>query len=321
MVRIIEAHGLVPVPVDLDLGRMAPEAAQWQRAMGPATRAILVAHLFGGRVEMEPILDLARRHHLSVIEDCAQTFAGDAYQGHPASDAAMFSFGVIKASTALGGAVLQVRDADVLERMRRRQTAWPLQPRSTYFRRLGKYAAMKLLATRPVCGTIARGFRMVGRDYDRWVNGTARGFPGPDLFAQIRRQPCAALLAVLARRLRRYDAERWRRHAEKGSSLARRLEPNMVCPGATASPHTYWVFPVLAENPRALIERLARAGFDATQGQSLCVVSAPTDRPSLAAHAAERLLASVVFLPFYPELPPAESQRMAAVAANGAAAG
>jgi dTDP-4-amino-4,6-dideoxygalactose transaminase len=292
---------------------MAPEADQWRRAIGPATKAILAAHLFGGRVDMEPILDLARRRHLLVIEDCAQAFAGDSYRGHPEADAGMFSFGVIKASTALGGAVLQVRDADVLERMRRLQATWPVQERGAYFRRLVKYAVVKLLASRVICGTIARTCRALGCDYDRWINRTARGFPGPDLFAQIRREPCAALLAVLARRLRRYDAARWRRHAEKGSSLARRLEGSVSCPGTAASPHTHWVFPVVVENPRDLMEHLARAGFDATQGQSLCVVPPPADRPALAARTAEQLLAGVVFLPFYPELPPAESQRMAAV--------
>ena len=72
MIRIIEHHGLLPVPVDLDPQQVAPGIENWRRALTPATRAILVAHLFGGRVAMEPILDLAAQKKLLVIEDCAK---------------------------------------------------------------------------------------------------------------------------------------------------------------------------------------------------------------------------------------------------------
>ena len=72
MIRIIEHHGLVPVPVDLDPQQMAPSMENWRRAVTPATRAILVAHLFGGRIAMEPILELAGQKKLLVFEDCAR---------------------------------------------------------------------------------------------------------------------------------------------------------------------------------------------------------------------------------------------------------
>ena len=85
----------------------------------------------------------------------------------------------------------------------------------------------------------------------------------------------------------------------------------MPCPGTAVAPNTYWVFPVIVGKPAELLEHLTRAGFDATQGQSLCVVSPPPDRVGQKATAAENLLANVVFLPFYPELPPRESRRLA----------
>ena len=71
MVRIIEQHGLVPVPVDVDAANLELDVEQVERLITPRTRAILVAHLFGSRVEMGPIIELARRHDLLVIEDCA----------------------------------------------------------------------------------------------------------------------------------------------------------------------------------------------------------------------------------------------------------
>lgn len=222
----------------------------------------------------------------------------------------MFSFGSIKSSTALGGAILRVRNRELLARMRSAQAAYPVQPRWLYLKRLAKYAMLKALACRPICGLFVRICRAIGCDYDRMVNRAARGFPGNDFFEQIRRQPSAPLLAMLERRLRRRDCRRSERHIAKGTALAASLRDTVSCPGAAVVPHTYWVFPILVEQPGQMLEHLTRAGFDATQGQSLCVVHSPADRLGQRATAAENLLAKVIFLPFYPEMPASQSQRM-----------
>ncbi|MCC6124259.1 MAG: DegT/DnrJ/EryC1/StrS aminotransferase family protein [Pirellulales bacterium] len=320
MLRILERHGLIPVPVDLDPRQAAPRPEAWTNAVTPNVRAILVAHLFGGRAAMEPILDIARRYRLLVFEDCAQAFAGIGCPGHPQADASLFSFGVIKSNTALGGAVLQVRDREILARMRAAQSAYPRQRRRRYFLRLVKCGLLKALCCRPICGLFVRICRALGGDYDRWVNRAAQGFPGGELFDQIRRRPSAPLLAMLHRRLRRFDARRWERHSAQGRMLFhffRELENRewcVLCPGAENAPHSYWVFPILFDEPKRLTEDLARHGFDATQGQSLCVVPPPNGRRAPEARSARTMLDKIVFLPFYPELPPCEARRMAVIA-------
>ena len=145
------------------------------------------------------------------------------------------------------------------------------------------------------------------------MNCAARGFPGDGLFTQLRRQPSGPLLALFHYRLWHHDPCRTERHIAKGKALVTILRESVMCPGATVVPHTYWVFPVLVEEPKLLIDRLARAGFDATQGQSLCVVPPPKDRQEQRPIAAEDILAKVVFLPFYSELLPRELHRMAVV--------
>ena len=75
MVRIIESHGLVPVPVDLEPDDLSVDVESLERAITPRTRAILVAHLFGTRQNLDPIFEIAQRHELFVAEDCAQAFA------------------------------------------------------------------------------------------------------------------------------------------------------------------------------------------------------------------------------------------------------
>jgi perosamine synthetase len=272
-----------------------------------------VAHLCGGRIDVTPILELARRHKLYVFEDCAQAFVGLDYAGHPEADASMFSFGVIKSTTALAGAVLRVHDAELLSRMRTAQAVYPRQGRGAFGKRLLKYALLKFLSFRPVTGSFVFFCRMLGWDYDAWVNRAVRGFPGDDLMAKIRRQPSAPLLALMERRFRRFNAERWQRHAEKGRRLTERLERTVLCPGTASTPHNYWVFPILVDEPSRLIKKLVRSGYDATQGASLCVVPPPADRPDQRAVFAEEFLEKVVFLPFYPELTARAARRMAAV--------
>jgi len=87
MVRIIEAHGLVAVPVDLDIGTLAPSLELAERLVNHKTRAILVAHLFGGRFNMGATVAFAKRHRLLLWEDCAQAFTGAGDTGDPGTDA------------------------------------------------------------------------------------------------------------------------------------------------------------------------------------------------------------------------------------------
>jgi dTDP-4-amino-4,6-dideoxygalactose transaminase len=313
MPRIVEEHGLVPVPIDLDVDTLGPSLESLRRSITPASRAVVAAHLCGGRLNMEPILSVARQHGLLVIEDCAQAFDGRGYTGDPEADVSMFSFGPIKTGTALGGALLRVRDAELRERMRARQAGYPLQKRSVYLCRLLKYAAFRALTYPKVYGLLVGTWRAMGRDYDRMVNGSVRGFPGPDFFDRIRQRPSAPLLAVLDRRLRNYDRGRLECRAAKGDRLSRLLGDKVLCAGRAATPHNSWVFPIIAENPAEVIAALRQAGFDATQGHSMCVVQPPAEHPRLAAQRASFALAKIVYLPIYPEMPDRALEAMARV--------
>ena len=313
MVRIVEHHGLVPVPIDLELATLAPRPEAIEAAITPRTRAIVVAHLFGARVPLAPILAIARRQGLLVIEDLAQGFAGPSDRGNAESDAAMFSFGTIKTATALGGALLRIRDAALLRTMQRIAGKYPLQSRAAYLSRVLKYGLLKGATTRAGYTPLVALLRAAGCDHDRLAAKLVRGFPAAGLIARLRRRPSAPLLALLARRLRQFDANRLQRRGERGRDLAARLQGHFAVPGHSAPEHSHWIFSVLANDPQRLIAQLARAGFHATQGWSMCAVAAPADRPELQPLNAKRLLQGGVFLPLYPELPGAECERLTTV--------
>jgi hypothetical protein len=123
MIRIIQEHGLRAVPVDIDPGTLAPRPWMLEAALTPRTRVVLVAHLFGGRMDLGGIAKFARDRGLLLVEDCAQAFQGPKRMGDPAADVSMYSFGTLKTSTALGGSVLRVGDLHPGQRSTQR-THW-----------------------------------------------------------------------------------------------------------------------------------------------------------------------------------------------------
>ncbi|HEY2828287.1 MAG TPA: aminotransferase class V-fold PLP-dependent enzyme [Pirellulales bacterium] len=311
MVQIIEAHGLVPVPIDLDPDDLSVDRESLERAISPRTRAILVAHLFGTRQPLETILEVAREHSLFVAEDCAQAFAGRHYTGHSHADVSMFSFGSIKTATALGGALLCVRDPQVLARMRELQATYPVQLRGSFAKRILKYSVMKLMSYGIPFGGLVGLMRLAGRDPDQFVTGLTRGFPGPQLLPLIRRQPAAPLLGLMHQRIAFFNRRGLARRTQRGMRLLALLNATVPSPGASAETHSFWVFPVLHDDPSRLMRRLLNAGFDASRAHSLFVVPAPTDRPELCATIAEAMLPLIVHLPCYAEIPESELRHLA----------
>ena len=86
------------------------------------TKLLLVAHIFGSLFSLDTVLEVAHRHNLVVVEDCAQAFVGTQYTGDDRADVSMFSFGTIKTATSFGGAIIRVKDSAVLSEMRRRES-------------------------------------------------------------------------------------------------------------------------------------------------------------------------------------------------------
>jgi len=310
MWKIVERHGLVPVPVDLDPGTLAPKPEAWLSAASERTRAVLVAHLFGARVALEPIARIARERGWILLEDCAQSFTGDTQRGNPLADVSMFSFGPIKTATALTGGVLVVRDRQLLGRMRAQQAAQPLQGRRAYFTRILKYSGLAALTKWPCYAIFVRACRLLDKDHDLVIQGSVRGFAGGDFFAKIRHRPNAALLSLLARRLESTDSWRVDGRVARARRLTSHLPGGLTIPGAKAPFHSFWVFTVLADDPDRIVRVLRAAGFDATRAASLRSVPAPTSAPSVTTsravaepREAQRILARTVYLPVYPEMP------------------
>jgi dTDP-4-amino-4,6-dideoxygalactose transaminase len=311
MVHILEHHGLVPVPLDLDLDTLAPVVEVMERAVTPSSRGIVAAHLFGARTDLEEVVRFARRHRLVLIEDCAQASAGPTFTGHPGATASMLSFGPIKTSTALGGGIALVRDPLLLDRMQQIEARYPRRSRRGFAVRVLRYAALKFLTIPTVYGGFLWLVRASGRDPDSVVNRSARGFPGAQLVEQIRHRAPVNLLALLERRLRRFDPGAVERQLRCAEHVAARLPRGIARPGSACTSHGYWLFPILVDDAEGVARRLRAGGVDATCAPgSLAVVEPPPDRPELAARTSREALRRLVYLPVYPDIPPSALARL-----------
>jgi dTDP-4-amino-4,6-dideoxygalactose transaminase len=128
--EMARAAGLVPVFADVHPETFNLDPAALERAITPRTRAVVPTHVYGLPSDMDEILDVARRHGLKVVEDCAHAL-GATYRGRPVGtlgDAALFSFQVLKPLNTCGGGIAFTRDRALGERIAALATAVPAPP-------------------------------------------------------------------------------------------------------------------------------------------------------------------------------------------------
>jgi dTDP-4-amino-4,6-dideoxygalactose transaminase len=118
---------------DVDPFTFCLDPAAFEKAITDRTRAVVPTHLYGLPCDMDAILDIAGRHSLAVVEDCAHAL-GATYRGRPVGtfgDGALFSFGTVDLLNCGGGGMAVVREAPMAARVRTQVEAlpWPHERR------------------------------------------------------------------------------------------------------------------------------------------------------------------------------------------------
>lgn len=113
--------GATPILVDIDPATFNMDTNLIEPLVTKRTKAIIPVHLFGQCCDMDPILDIAKRHNLKVVEDAAQSI-GAMYKGQPAGsigDIGCFSFYPTKNLGGFGdGGMLTAGDAQLADSLR-----------------------------------------------------------------------------------------------------------------------------------------------------------------------------------------------------------
>ena len=111
--------GATPVFADVEPDTLNIDPVQIEAAITPRTKAIIPVHLFGHPCEMDPILDIAKRHGLKVVGDCAHAMEAE-YRGAKVGslgDADCFSFYATKNLAMGNGGILVTDNEDILDKL------------------------------------------------------------------------------------------------------------------------------------------------------------------------------------------------------------
>ncbi len=170
--------GARSVLVDVDSKTWCIDAAMIEAKITPRTKAIMVVHMYGHPCDMEAIMEIARRHNLLVIEDCAQAHGAEVNGKKAGSfgDASCFSFYGNKILTTGEGGMVLCRDEKLAERLRLLRNQGFQEPRFVHdvvafnYRLTNIQAAIGVAQTELVDEKVARK-RWIGQVYNELLAG------------------------------------------------------------------------------------------------------------------------------------------------------
>jgi perosamine synthetase len=169
-------NNAIPVPVDSENVTWNLDIDLIENLITPKTKAILPVHLYGHPVDMDRLMDIARRHKLTVIEDCAESHGATCRGVKTGSfgDMGCYSFYANKIITTGEGGMIVTNDEKLVARLRLLRNLAFTKPRFWHefagynFRMTGYQAAMGLAQVSKIDDIIAEK-RRVAHTYNHYL--------------------------------------------------------------------------------------------------------------------------------------------------------
>lgn len=265
---LAQVAGLKVVFADVDPSTFTLDPASLERAITPATRAVVPTHLYGLPCDMDAIMAIARRHDLRVIEDCAHAL-GATYKGRPVGtigDAGFFSFQTLKPLNCYGGGMALVADAAVAARVRALadRERWPDEKRVVNRLLVGRVQRILIkpwvfsISAFPILWVSS----LIGANPDVYLWEEIRALdPLPDVYTERFPNVQAAIGLAALDELDEWT-ERTRRHARVMDQALGDL-PGISVPQAPADrTHVYYQYCVYGPQRDELVVKCVRRGID-----------------------------------------------------------
>ena len=314
MVKIVESHGLKIVPIDLDMETLQLKKESLNKAVSKKTVMIVVAHLFGSRMEMDPVYEvLDKRSDVLIVEDCAQAYNGiNGYVKQLKTDISMFSFGSIKSITALGGAIGFTMDKELKKEINNKISNYPKIKNAEFRKKVLKYIALKILSNPFIYGFFILACRFLKIDYDKAIISSVRMVQDGSLFEAIRKKPSTSQLRYLLYRLTSMKENHIFQRKEVGDYLKNLLK-NCDIHGSANPTHSYWLFPIRSSRREKLVKLLRDSGFDATFTSTQLIPINEPDEDDNALVECEKYMSETIYLPVYETMPKKSLDKLARV--------
>ncbi|CAF1170560.1 unnamed protein product [Adineta steineri] len=300
MITLVQYHNLKVIPCDINLDTLKIDINHVKRLITSKTVAIVYAQIYGRCVDVSELLDLAYEKNLYFIEDCAESFAGfcscsskdkttnldlycptriqnnsepTCYMGHPRSHITLYSFGVLKFCTSLGGGLAKISDYNLYKKMSELYEKDPIQNTEQYYTNVKKYFYLFWLLNIPyVIKPLMYIIRLLNLNHMEFVVNRLRAFSKPpqpsELFLSLRRQPCRPLLAFLYHRFQTYDYEHLHKQKENAFYVINNLKQisTLQFIGMNCQLKNFWLFPILVSKPDLFVKILSKYHIDAYRG-------------------------------------------------------
>ena len=304
MVKIVEAHDLNVVPVDIDMQSLQVSEASISNAITEKTVMVIIAHLFGSRMDMDPIYKaLENRPDIMIVEDCAQAYGGiDFYKKQNNTHLSMFSFGSIKSITALGCGIGFTTNDKLYSDLKEGFLKYDRIVNSRFRSKVLKYFLLKILSQPLIYGIFISICNLLNIDYDKAIISTVRNFPSDELLRSIRMYPSNSQLKYLLYRLTTVDDDHFTKRIQVGDYVSSRLK-NTNVHGMNNNTHSYWLFPIRTEKRATLVKALRESGFDATFTSTQLIPVKPSNRNQDEPVNCKAYMSETIYLPVYETLP------------------
>jgi dTDP-4-amino-4,6-dideoxygalactose transaminase len=287
MVDIIKMNGLIPVPISLDSNSLEHDSNQIERELDKGAGLVVLTYLFGSINCTKKVSKLTKKYKVPLVEDCAQSFCGNTYLGDQDSDLVMHSFGPIKTNTALGGAIFQIKDTIIMEKMKKTNNTYPQKDERYFAKRITKFILIKCLSSQPIFGILNLLFSLIGKKMDKLLYTMTRGLgTNTSLDKKIQFRLSRSQEYFLKNRLHDYDSIRVP-NFEKIKKLNKSLgiESNFL--GMNSLINTYWLLPLQTQSPEDVIKMYSNEGHFASRYTTSLVCLNENSR----------ILKKIVFLP------------------------
>ena len=114
----VDYCGANPIPIDIEKETWQMDVNKIEEKINEKTKAIMVVHLFGHPVDMDPVLEISKKYNLKIIEDCAEAH-GVEYKGKKVGsigDIGAFSFFANKTITCGEGGMIVTNSKELAEK-------------------------------------------------------------------------------------------------------------------------------------------------------------------------------------------------------------
>ena len=266
--ELARVAGLKVVFADVDPRTFTIDPRSLERAITPATRAVVPTHLYGLSCDMDAIMAIASRHDLRVIEDCAHAL-GATFDGRPVGtfgDAGFFSFQTLKPLNCYGGGLALVKDSGLARRIREltEREPWPDQKRVDNRLLVGR---LQRIVIKPWVFTVSAFpilwvSSLVGANPDVYLWEKIRSLdPLPDGYTERFPNVQAAIGLAALEKLDQWtdDTRRHARVMDQALGDLPGISVPYVPPGCT---HVYYQYCVYGPQRDELVVRCVKRGID-----------------------------------------------------------